>query len=798
MANRREKSLQGDACGFKQAIFSVRQLLEKLWPVLAAFLVLTVIPATGFVLLGPGRRSLILSKSVLLADNLLALAYLLHAAYRARNTARAFWLLMASALGLWAIANFTWAYTACAAIDLPANSLWWSVYRLYGVPVAMTLFLKHRVVSPRHDPELMLDWTQIAILVCATYFVVLYLPLQQMMPRDALARNEIETNVANLLLPGAAFVVFRLRRSSALGTLYGRLVVLLAGYSIITAAGNYLDLYVGIGKAAWLDLLWSIPYFLAAGLACTWEPPEEDERKSGTRRERSFGMFLASNLALMSVLMVIVALAEHMRGAWRLLGICTIAVSLLVYAARLAVTQYSQQQEVRQRKDAEEKLQHSATHDQLTELPNRRMFLNRLQVVIERIRRHPQQMAAVLFIDFDDFKDINDSLGHSAGDAFIIEAGRRIRECMRSDGSVGRIGGDEFTALIEEVHDPSDAIRVAYRIQAALAHPFMLGGHELVKSASIGIALATAESSPDSVLQKADLAMYRAKSKGKGCSELFDASMQEQVMNRLNLEAQLRRALAGNKLEVYYQPIVAIASGMTQGFEALARWKRDGDLVPPDVFIPIAEQSGLIMALGKWVLTTACKQLACWQREYPKDPPLYVSVNVSAREFSHPNFISQVREALIQTGIRPESLKLELTESVAMKQTASTERTMSQLHELGVKLSIDDFGTGYSSLSYLLRFPVDTLKVDRSFVSRMDSNDRTSTVVRTVVALARSLGIQVVGEGVETTSQFEHLKLAECDSAQGFFFSKPLPADAIPAFVRSNACESCGVGVESR
>ena len=782
----------------KQTFSPVRKLVDKFRPVLAASLLLALVPAIVYVLLGPGNRSVLLSSTALAINNLLALGYLLYTAYRARNFARAFWLLSASALGIWAIANFAWAWLDYAAVDVPGNSVWWSFHRLYAVPVAMALFLKPRTSSLRHDPELILDWTQIAILVCALYVVLVYLPIQQMMPREALVWNEIETNVANILLLGAALVVFRLRRRSVLGPLLGRLVVLLSAYSIVAAAGNYFELRVAATDDAWVDLLWSIPHPVAIALAGTWEPLEEDDQgRASMRGERSFGMILASNLALMAMLIMISALAEHTRGAWRVLGICTIAISLLIYAARLAVTQHSQQQEVRQRKEAEEKLRHTATHDQLTGLPNRGMFLDRLQRVINRIRRHPQQTAAVLFIDFDDFKLINDSLGHSAGDEFIIQAGRRIQQCMRSDGSVGRIGGDEFTALIEEVNDPSDAIRVAYRIQTALSKPFLLAGHELVKSASIGIALGTAETSADSVLHKADLAMYRAKSKGKGCSELFDAGMQEQVMNRLELEAQLRRALGQNKLEVYYQPIVAMASGIVQGFEALARWKRDGDFVPPDIFVAIAEQSGLIVELGKWVLITACKQLACWQREYPRDPPLQVSVNVSAREFSQTCFVRQVRDALINTGVPPQSLQLELTESVAMKHAASTERIMTELHELGVKLSLDDFGTGYSSLSYLLRFPVDTLKVDRSFVAKMDSNEGTSTVVRGVVALARNLGIHVVAEGVETASQFEQLKMAECDSAQGFLFSKPLPADLVREFIGSNAAESCVVPIET-
>jgi diguanylate cyclase (GGDEF)-like protein/PAS domain S-box-containing protein len=443
--------------------------------------------------------------------------------------------------------------------------------------------------------------------------------------------------------------------------------------------------------------------------------------------------------------------------------------------------------EITERKKAEDQLLHNASHDQFTGLPNRVLFLNRLETVVDRIKRHPQQMAAVLFIDIDDFKVVNDCLGHAAGDELIVEAGNRLKGCMRSDGTIARMGGDEFTVLLEEVNDPSDAIRVAQRIHEALEQPFLLNGQEVFKDASIGIALTGQKESAETVLQNADLAMYRAKSKGGGCSELFDAAMQEQVMGRLQMETQLRRALQNNELRLFYQPIVAAGTGTVEGFEALLRWQPQGsDFIPPNVFIPLAEQSGLIVPIGSWILTTACIQAVSWHRRYPSDLPLYVSINVSGRQFSHPSFIGHVKNALEQSNIDPQHVKLELTETAAMKDAPSTEQTMSQLHMLGVKLSIDDFGTGYSSLSYLRRFAVDTLKIDQSFVSKMEVSRENYAIVRTVVALARSLGLGVVAEGVETFGQLEKLKLADCDSAQGFLFSKPLPADAVDSFIESN------------
>jgi diguanylate cyclase (GGDEF)-like protein len=421
----------------------------------------------------------------------------------------------------------------------------------------------------------------------------------------------------------------------------------------------------------------------------------------------------------------------------------------------------------------------------LTGLPNRALFLGRLKIAVERMKRHPHQGSAVLFIDVDDFKVVNDCYGHAVGDVLVKEVSNRLRTCMRSDGTIARMGGDEFTVLVEDVSDPSDAIRVAQRIESAFERPFVLEGHEVFKSASIGIALATPETSAEAVLQNADIAMYRAKDHGKACTELFDRTMHEQVMSRLLLEDMLRYALQNDELTLHYQPIVAVDTRAVQGFEALLRWQPAGSTsIPPSSFVPIAEQCGLIVPISEWVLKTACLEVASWGEMHSADPPLYVSINISSRHFSHAGFIGHVKDALQESAVDPELITIELTETLAMNDVAATEQTMSQLRTLGVKLSIDDFGTGYSSLSYLRRFPVDTLKIDQSFVKTMDAENY--AIIKTIVGLARNLDLRVVAEGVETANQHQLLALAGCESAQGYLFAEPMPANRVSAFIEFN------------
>jgi len=441
--------------------------------------------------------------------------------------------------------------------------------------------------------------------------------------------------------------------------------------------------------------------------------------------------------------------------------------------------------DITERKHAQEELLFNATHDALTGLPNRAFFLGRLQSVVDRMKRHPQHAAAVLFIDIDDFKLVNDCYGHATGDILVKEVSNRLRACMRRDLTIARLGGDEFTVLVEDVADPSDAIRVAQRIQSSFTRPFLIEGLEVFKSTSIGIALTSPETSAEAVLQNADIAMYRAKSQGKARVELFDRTMHEQVMSRLLLEAKLRLALQNEELTLQYQPIVAVDTGAVQGFEALLRWQPSGsNSISPSTFVPVAEQCGLIVPISVWVLKKTCLEAASWRQRYPADPPLYVSINISSKHFSHAGFIGHVKDAIEESAIDPQCITIELTESLAMNDVEASFQAMSQLRTLGVKLSIDDFGTGYSSLSYLRRFPVDTLKIDKSFVKTMDAENY--AIVRTIIGLARNLELKVIAEGVETPNQRQLLALAGCGSAQGYLFAEPMPAESVGVFIESN------------
>jgi diguanylate cyclase (GGDEF)-like protein len=439
-------------------------------------------------------------------------------------------------------------------------------------------------------------------------------------------------------------------------------------------------------------------------------------------------------------------------------------------------------------KRAQTQLLHAALHDSLTSLPNRVMFTERLENALDRASRSQQTCVAALFIDVDDFQVINNSVGHQIGDMVIVEVAQRLTTCLRrtdtvsrlksSTGILARLGGDEFCVMLEEIHDVADAVRVCERILAAMRQPFVIGDRHLYATVSVGVATSETGITADNLMRNADVAMYRAKGRGKAQFAIFDPKMHERVTERLKLEIDLREALERREFVLHYQPIVSLKTGRIDRVEALLRWNRNGSLVPPGAFIGVAEESGLIRQIGEWVLREACCQVMRWNKD--TNAPVIMCVNISGKQFTHPGFLDEVMTAIADTGVNPAYLEFEITEGVAMEDAERTRYTLQQLRAIGLHLALDDFGTGYSSLSYLRRFEVNTLKIDRSFVSGLPVNRENMAIVQTIVELARILGLETVAEGIETAEELQVLKQFGCNLAQGFLLARPEPAQQPP------------------
>ncbi|HIK15780.1 MAG TPA: EAL domain-containing protein [Leptolyngbyaceae cyanobacterium M33_DOE_097] len=455
--------------------------------------------------------------------------------------------------------------------------------------------------------------------------------------------------------------------------------------------------------------------------------------------------------------------------------------------------------DITNRKRSEEKLFRSAFHDALTNLPNRNLFLEQLRRSLRLSAQNPDYKFAVLFLDLDSFKLINDSLGHFVGDQMLEAIGQRLTGCLRPEDTLARFGGDEFTILVDDLHDFEVVTRLAEQIQAALAQPFRVSGQDIYSTTSIGVVYSTiGVTQPEDFLRSADTALHRAKALGGNRFALFDAEMHNRAMVRLRLENDLRRALNSlsegesdrsaasplTEFVVHYQPIVSLKTMQIDGFEALIRWQHpEQGLIPPISFIPIAEETGLIIPIGWFVLRQACQQLREWQRRFPERVGLTVSVNLSVKQFGQPDLVEIVRQTLAEVELAPHHLKLEITESALVENPEMAAHMLRELQALGVQISLDDFGTGYSSLSYLHRFPIDSLKIDRSFVCHVDEAGEQLEIVRTIVTLAWNLGIDTVAEGVETTKHLNQLRSLRCDYGQGYLFAKPLPADNVTALL---------------
>jgi len=488
---------------------------------------------------------------------------------------------------------------------------------------------------------------------------------------------------------------------------------------------------------------------------------------------------------------------RHKDGTWRILeSIASTIRDEKGDVAKLVIVN----RDVTERKRAEEQLEHNSFHDALTGLPNRRLFLDRLQHLFDRAQRSPERQYAVLFVDLDGFKVFNDSMGPAVGDQVLVEIGRRLGACLRNDDTVSRpqdeipmmetvlsrMGGDEFTILLEEVTDPSHAMRAAKRILSAVAEPFLVEGREVRTSASLGIALSTpTHKHAEDLLQDADVAMRRAKAMGGSRCEVFDEAMHTRAVNRLKLEAELREAIGQRQFRVYYQPIFDLETRQITGLEALLRWQHpEQGLISPYKFMAAADDTGLLVSAGQWLILEACKQLSAWTAEIATLQPITMSVNVSARQLADARFAADIEAALRQTGIDPSRLQLEMTEIVAAADPKLTATVLSHLKHLRVGVILDDFGTGNSSLSGLRQLPVGALKIDRSLIGGMLTDRATCDTVELIIVLAHKLKLKVIAEGIETTRQLDRLQALGCDLGQGYLFSHPVEAKAAEEFLR--------------
>ena len=452
------------------------------------------------------------------------------------------------------------------------------------------------------------------------------------------------------------------------------------------------------------------------------------------------------------------------------------------------------QSELMERKKMEAQLRHDAFHDALTGLPNRSLFLDRLNHALQLSQRRahlnsenlPDQFG-VLFLDLDRFKVINDSLGHLAGDQLLKMVAQRLVDCLRGGDTVARLGGDEFVMLLEEIQDVNDVIEAVNRIQDTLKMPILIEGNEIFVSTSIGIALnATGYTQPDQLLRDADTAMYRAKEQGRDRYEVFNPAMHTEALKKLRLENDLRRALDRKELRVRYQPIINLKTKKILGFEALVRWQHpEQGLIAPAEFIPLAEDAGLIGAIDFWVLEEACAQLRTWQDQFPIAKDLTMNVNLSGKQFTKLDLISQIEKILERTNLSNTNLKIEVTESILIEKTSLANQILNELQERNIQVCIDDFGTGYSSLSYLHRFPIHTLKIDRSFVSQLDNDNEDGEIVKAIIVLGINLGLNVIAEGIETSEQFSFLEANNCHAGQGYHLYQPLEAHAIATLLKS-------------
>lgn len=445
-------------------------------------------------------------------------------------------------------------------------------------------------------------------------------------------------------------------------------------------------------------------------------------------------------------------------------------------------------EDISQQKEFENQLRHQAFHDALTGLANRVLLMERVERALKRKKRQHNFKFSVLMIDLDRFKGVNDSLGHQVGDELLVTISKRLEDCVRGTDTVARLGGDEFAILLEDVKDQDEVQFITQRIQESIEKEVLIQEHEIYVSGSIGIVINMSQySQAEDIFRDADLAMYSAKDDGKATCKLFDENLYQQALENANIEKELRHVLENSQLELYYQPIISLKNNQLAGFEALVRWRHPVQgMISPDKFIPMAEDTGLIIPIGQWVLEEACRQLKEWQNQSGKPQHLTMNVNMSVKQFLQPDFVDIVKNCLKNLDLESSCLKLELTESLLMEHSQSALEKIEELKKMGVQFVIDDFGTGYSSLSYIHRFPVDVLKIDRSFVNNLELGHECTEIIKTIVTMSRNLGMSVVAEGIESEFQLDILKQLSCENAQGYLISKPLSKDDAAQLIEQN------------
>lgn len=739
---------------------------------------------------------------------------LLWAAQRSAQSSRQLalaWMILALGPLFTGIGNGIWAILELGTGDVPFPS-WADVSYLTAYPLFLVGVLliptKPRVLRERLKSTL----DMVVIMLAATLVYWRYVLQPTIIAQE---QEQLLSQVVALAYPLGDLVLFwtlltliyrQLDRQRPgplvlLGVAFGGGIVADTLYAVKAMSGTY-------ASAGWLDLAWVV-ITLLYGLAGVWQATGQPAASPGETPTARWSR-LSSWLTYLPYLWAIAAylllelnetITEFQGMTWLSWGVGLI-IGLVLFRQMLTLRESHEQTrslhranqnlqlEIQKREQMEAQLAHDAVHDALTGLPNRTLFMDRLHRALERSKRGAGAHFALLFLDLDHFKAVNDSLGHATGDQLLISMAQRLRLCLHAGDTLARLGGDEFVILLEDTVNDHNAATTADWILTMLRQPFILQEHQLFVSASIGIVTTVIDyERADDVLRDADIAMYEAKKHGKARSEVFAVTMRAHAQNRLTLANDLHQVIERNELELYYQPILALQSNQITGFEALLRWHHPArGLVVPNEFIAIAEETGLIVPIGQWVLDEACRQLREWQLAFPQTPPLTMSVNISGAQFVAPDFVDQLRAILHLYAIDPGTLRLELTESVWLNSTevVTLFRTLSQM---GIQLHIDDFGTGYSSLAYLQHFPIRTLKVDRTFLQKMEVDNGHKELIHAVITMARDLGMETVAEGIETVEQLNELKQFGCNYGQGYLFSHPINRTGIERLLTDSRSE---------